>query len=195
MNLPYPSHAPACGKRYNTQGGLILITSLIMIVMLTLVILTSLSVSLATVGISKNVDNSMAARAASQSSIETIINDPGFLANPTAVGTTPLTVDSNSDGVADYTVTMTAACVGSRPVLLSELNTALAADAVCIKGGSEENAGIVSAAGTITGVSLCSDTRWNIKGISARTNAADRAEVNQGVAVRMPLDDSLSFCK
>lgn len=177
------------------QHGIVLITTLIMIVMLTLVVLTSLRVSLSSSSISKNVNNSLAAKAAAQSAIETVINDPGFRLDPTAVSATPKQIDVNGDGTADYSVTVTATCVGARPVLKSELDVqGNPADSACSGGGSSENAGIVFASGTVSGASLCSDSRWNIRGIASRANSGDRADLSQGVTVRIPADDAMSFC-
>lgn len=178
------------------QQGIILITALILVVMLTLVVLTSLSISLSSSSISKNVDSSLAARAAAQAAIETIINDPAFRNDPAAVAATPVNIDSNSDGIADYTVAMTATCTGARPVLETELDTlGNPDDQPCSVASSSKNSGIVlAAAGAVPGSSLCSDSRWTIRGVATRANSGDRADLSQGVSVRIPISKAMSFC-
>lgn len=190
-----PTRLPSRRKPFvpASQRGIILITSLIMIVMITLVVLTSLSLSLASIGVTKNVDGSLTAKAAAQAAIESVISDPGFISNPSAVALNALPIDSNSDGVSDYSVTMAAACVGARPVANSELTTS-SADANCRAGDGVANSGIEVASGTIAGNSLCTDTRWNISATATRSNSGDRAVVNQGVAVRVPVDEAATSC-
>lgn len=177
------------------ERGLILITSLIMIVMLTLVVVTSLSISLASNGVAKNIDGSLAAKASAQMAIEQIINDPGFVDNPTAVAAAPVMIDANGDGTSDYSVSLQAACVAVRKVPSSEIDTTNDNEKMC-KGEDEfKNSGYAVAAGSVqSGFSDCTDTRWNISATSTRANFGDRATVNQGVSVRVPNAKAVSYC-
>lgn len=176
------------------QQGMVLITSLIMIVLLTLVVTISLSMSLTSTSVSKNLNSSMAAKAAAQRTIENLISNPGFVANPAAVAATPVAVDANGDGVADFNVVMSAVCAGARPVPSIELNETKPEDRVCRAGDSLSNSGIEVAAGTVSRNSLCTDTRWNIKATATGQNNSSRAEINQGVSVRMPMDSAATVC-
>lgn len=180
-------------KALRPQRGIILITSLIMIIMLTLVVLTSLSVSLASSGVSRNLDGSLAAKAAAQAAIESIITNPAFLDNPTSVSATPVSIDANSDGTADYSVAMAASCVASRTLPASELDTSAHPELKdCVGSGTVQNSGYQTTGAS--GDSLCAETRWNIQGVATRTNYGDRATVSQGVSVTVPIDDAKSFC-
>lgn len=182
------------GRPAAQEQGIVLITTLVLIVMLTLVVLTSLSVSLASIGIAKNVDQSMAAKAAAQDAIEGIITNPAFLRNPTAVSATAYSIDGDSDGTDEYSVAMTARCVGARTVPMSELNSTVSSDVVCMQGSQMNNSGIVIAGANTGDLSVCADTRWNIRSIATRSTIGARGEINQGVAVRLPLDDTTSYC-
>lgn len=191
-----PQKSYGSGHLRLRQQGMVLMTSLIMIVLLTLVVTVSLNLSLSSNSVSKNLNSSIAAQAAAQRAIESVISNPGFLANPAAVAATPFSVDANGDGTSDYTVAITASCIGSRPVLDSELNTQNnPQDVPCQAKGSMSNSGIEIAAGTVSsGNSLCKDTRWNIKAIATGQNNSSRSEINQGVSVRMPVDSAITAC-
>lgn len=175
----------------NAQYGFVLFTVLMMIVLLSLAVVSALNLSLSSLGVVKNQNASVAAQTAAQSAIETVISSPAFVADPASIAATPVSIDTNGDAVADYTVTLSASCVAVRPVLQSELNTTIANDLPCVQGGAAINTGIQMAANT---ASLCSATQWNIRGIATSASTGARAEVNQGVAVRMPIDDAATFC-
>ena len=182
-------------QRPGQQRGLILITSLIMVVMLTLVVVTALSVSLASRSVAKNIDGSLAAKASAQMAIETIINDPGFVDNPAAVSNAPIQIDANGDGTTDYSVALQASCVAQRKVPQSEIDSNNENEYMCNGGGDFKNSGFAVTSGTVlSGLSDCTDTRWNISATSTRSSYGDRATVNQGVSVRVPNAKAVSYC-
>lgn len=191
----HATHFRPVANRPARQHGIVLITALVLMVMLTLVVLTSLSVSLASIGISKNVDNSLAAKAAAQDAIEGIITNPAFLRSPTTISTTAYSIDGDSDGTAEYAVSMRAACVGGRLLPVSELNSYSASDLACQNTAAMNNSGIVVSGGNSNQMSVCGDTRWNIRAVATRSNVGARGEINQGVSVRLPADDMTTYCR
>jgi len=95
----------------HNQRGSTLLVALIMLVLLTLIAVSAMSSTTASIQVVGNSQFREEAIAAGQRALERVISDGNFRNIP------PLdqSIDINLDGVADYTVTFSRACISYRP--------------------------------------------------------------------------------
>jgi hypothetical protein len=135
---------------------------------------------------------------AAQVAIAEAISLPMFTSTPAnalvapCAGPNTRCVDVNGDGINDVTVTLTPvpACLASQTIKNASLNLSIAIDASCLKG-AQQSFGIV---GSSTDNSLCSNTLWELTASAADNMTQARANVVQGVTVRVSLDDVVNNC-
>lgn len=185
--------------RPSCQRGATLLVALILLVLMTLIAVTSFKLSsgsLLTVG---NMQQREEALTAANAAIETAVSSPRVFRVPTDVfgsppGQPPNTwyTDSNGDGVNDVTVRLDPAptCVKVRAVPNKSLNLGDPDQLACTVG-NRQSFGIEA---SVSGDSLCADSLWQIVAVAADHVTRARATVVTGVNVRIPVDDTPTFC-
>jgi hypothetical protein len=170
----------------HSQQGLTLFVALIMLVMVTLLAASAFKSSNTNLKVVSSMQGRQEAVASAQAAIERVISSEFFTEEPTVVGATPILVDINRDGTADFTVAMTPApkCIRTAPVTVGPASPP--ADMVCV-GSARAGAGAISA--------YCSDTIWEISASTTDKVTAANTTVRQGVAVRVDITDAKSACK
>jgi hypothetical protein len=178
------------------QRGVTLIIALIMLTALALLAAWAVKSGTMNLRVVGNTQARQEAMAAAQAAIETTISSPLFVQQPAAVAAVPIPVDVDGDGKTDETVTLTPApaCYKYRPVKMSDLDVAKAADLACMRSGAATLAGIDATPGTPAGDSLCADSEWNIRAAVTNATTGATAAVNQGVAVRAMVTDAANSC-
>jgi Tfp pilus assembly protein PilX len=180
------------------QRGITLLVALIFLVLMTLFALSSFNLGKSTLQAVGNMQSRNQAVAAAQVTIAEAISLPMFTSTPAnalvlpCAGPNTRCVDVNGDGINDVTVTLTPvpSCIGSQTIKNSSLNLSLASDAGCSTGVSQ-NFGIVGAA---TPDSLCANTLWELTASAVDNVTQARADVAQGVTVRVSRDDVVNNC-
>jgi Tfp pilus assembly protein PilX len=185
---------PAPARR---QQGMTLVMALIMLVVLTLLALTSFNLGKSNLQIVGNMQNRDEAVAAAHEVPEQTISGTAFFETPEALMTNPCgeantaCVDTNGDGKDDVTVHVPApTCVKVAPVKQSTLNLNDGDDRECTLG-ENQSFGVEGAA---TGNSACSNSVWDVHAIATDIDTNAQVEVVQGVAVRVPTDDTATQC-
>jgi Tfp pilus assembly protein PilX len=153
------NHSTLCDRK---QRGATLLVGLVMLVVLTLLVVSAIRVSSTNLKVVGNMQVKSEAVAAAQQAIEGILSDVTNFYTPTARTTT---VDINNDGIADYTVTLSA------PACLK---------LVAVDGYSVEFA-----------ESAPKDSYWDIRAVVTDTRTGAAATVHQGAKVRL---DATATC-
>jgi len=180
------------------QHGMTLLVALIMLVLMTLFALSSFNIGKSNSQAVANMQSRNQALAAAQGTIAEAISLPTFTSAPAnalvlpCAGPNTRCVDVNGDGINDVTVTLTPApsCVASQTIKNSSLNLSLPSDAGCSTGASQ-SFGIV---GSAAGDSLCANTLWELTASAVDSVTQARANVAQGVTVRVSRDDVVNNC-
>jgi hypothetical protein len=175
---------------------------MIMLVLITLLAVTSFNLgsgSLQTIG---NMQVRSQALASAQHVIDEIISTPKFIDNPSVpvpLGGgnfgTQKSYDVNGDDTADVTVTVETPvkCVQGFPVESARLDLTKQEDVACLIGVGETNQNL-GIEGASQGYSYCAQTVWEVHAVAqdAVTNA--KADVTQGIGVRVARDKYKSQC-
>jgi Tfp pilus assembly protein PilX len=188
-------------KRYRQQG-VALFVGLIMLVLITLLAITSFNLgagSLLTVG---NIQGRNQATVSAQHIIDEVISTPKFVDNPQfpvplgggAYGTSK-SYDINGDGGVDIAVTVEAPvkCVQGFPIEAARLDLTKAADVACTVGVGETNQ-TLGVEGASTGFSYCAQTVWEIHATATDAVTNAKADITEGVGVRVSRDTYKSKC-
>ena len=180
------------------QHGMTLIMALIMLVVLTLLALTSFNLGKSNLQIVSNVQHRDEAAAAAREVIEETISSTRFfdtrdamLSKPCDGDNNATCIDTNGDGRADVKVKVpTPTCAKVAPVKLDQLKLSNADDANCSLSESQT----FGMAGSANGDSLCANTVWDVHAVATDIDNQSTGEVVQGIAVRVPSDDSSTAC-
>jgi Tfp pilus assembly protein PilV len=198
-------------KSRRDSRGITLVVVLIFLLLITMFSISAIRGSTTNLRVTQNMAVRQEARAAAQAAIETVISSPAFQAASAPTPST-ITVDVDGDGANDYTVTATpaATCSKIRSLLNVELPrnaaTGLPApewircdsgSAGAAAGSGSGGAGLIEGGpvATVTGLSYCAETLWNVQATvtDARTGAS--VEVNQGAAVPYSVGESMDRCQ
>lgn len=166
------------------QRGSTLIVALIMLVLLTLIAVSAINSTTSSIQVVGNAQFREEAGAVAQQAIEQVISS-NFTINPVS---SPISVDINNDGHADYTGQVDApTCASSISLTNNQLNPFNPADQPCLSSGQAINTGIVGASGVVsTSQSWCYRQSWDIKSTVADSNSGANTAVHQGVYIRVP---------
>lgn len=127
--------------------------------------------------------------------IEQTISDDLFVRDPDLVAKTPVPVDLTGDAKAEFTATMSRpACYRVRTVKTGELDFRVARDRGCFGSSGAGGAVLIEGGGPGSGDSQCADTEWNLQAAVTDTVTGAAVTVNQGVAVRVDVVDSVKSC-
>lgn len=180
------------------QQGATLIVALIFLVLLTLFAINAFNSSTTSARVTGNMQMRQEAAAAAQVAIEQVISSTAFAVNPGNIAATPIPVDIDNNGNADYTVAMSPqpGCYRVAPIKNNQLNPALAEDRNCMTSSLMRNSGIdMTEAGVSSDNSFCANSEWNVRAVVTDANTGTQVAVNQGVALRVLEADASSFCK
>ena len=167
-----PSALAASGMK-SGQRGATLIVGLVMLVVLTLLVLSAIRSSNINMRIAGNMQRQEETTAAAQQAIENVISNNNFTTTPPAAQT----VDVNSDGVADYTVTFTPApsCTSATPV-------------------QKTDPGLPPECLGSAGSTYCYWTTWDITGTVDDPGSGSSVEVHQGIRMIAGVDAAITYC-
>ncbi|MES2979931.1 MAG: pilus assembly PilX N-terminal domain-containing protein [Pseudomonadota bacterium] len=199
MRIPhYPGHPrhPRC-PHHLSQRGATLLVAMIILVLMSLLAVSAYKGSTSNLKVVGNMQVRQEALAAGQEAVERTLSSSLFTTNPASVLATPVTVDIDGNGTADYTATMTPQpkCFRANAIKNSELNTALAADLSCLQSSVVQQGGLDSALSTsVTGNSLCAKTEWDIAVAVTDAKSGAKVTIHQGVSVRVLDADATNSC-
>ena len=179
------------------ERGITLIVTMIFLIVISMFAVNAFNSSGSNMRIVGNMQARQESLAAAQQAIEETISSTLFTSNPAGVAATPITVDIDGSGTADYTARITPQprCYRAKAIKSSELNPALAADIGCLRSGVVQNSGLDSPdVAADAGNSLCANSEWNIRAEVADARTSSRVAINQGVSVRVLETDAANSC-
>lgn len=175
-----------------SQRGATLVIGMIMLVLVTLFVLAAINMSTINLRVMGNEQARNEAVAAAQQAVEQVASVDFTKNPPTTTSPTTVSVDVNGDGTADYTATVTAACLNSVPVKSTELNPDDPVnDGPCYISTSAGLSGTSGGAGS--GDTYCSATQWDVNAsvVDATANTTGTAvTLHQGVSKRIATGDT-----
>ena len=171
-------------KRPRAQRGATLLVGLILLLVMTMLALSAFNGSTVQLRVIGNSQTHQESIAAAMLALQKTLSSPNFMLNTAAVASTPVLVDVNQDGVADYTVAVSPACTSSIPYLNAQLNVNDAEDFKCFV--SQE---------LFDGKSLCARTTWELEAHASDLNhVGSSSTVYEGITVRAALEDVKNTC-
>ena len=184
------------------QQGVALLVSMIMLLLMMLLAIASFHMSSSQTTLIANAQHRNEGIDAATQAIEQVVNSSNFTQNPAAAipntnctggGANTWCVDSNGDGVQDFTVTMPVlpTCVEAVPVLNSQLHLQNVNDLACASG-TQQSFGVTG--GTGSGNSLCADSIWEITAQANDPATETNTLVTQGVSMRIPATAVTNNC-
>jgi Tfp pilus assembly protein PilX len=185
------------------QQGFSLLVSMIMLLLMMLLAIASFHMSSSQTTVVANAQHRNEGIDAATQAIEEVVNSSNFTQNPAAAipntnctaggGANTWCVDSNGDGVQDFTVTMPVAptCVEAAPILNSQLNLQNPDDLAC-SSGTSQNFGVTGGSGS--GNSMCANSTWEITAQANDPATETSATVTQGVSMRIPATAVTNNC-
>ncbi|MES2206272.1 MAG: hypothetical protein V4525_05670 [Pseudomonadota bacterium] len=184
--------------RAHLQQGATLLVSMIMLVLITLLVVSMFYFGKGNLQVVANMQQQQEVVSAAQSTLESAISSTLFFTNPSSVFPTPcatantLCVDSNGDGIADITVTLTPApaCIKVQALLNSTLDLSDDDDLGCTVG-VQQSFGV---AGATSGNSMCANSVWEVTAVANDAVTEAQAYVTQGISVRVASDDAATSC-
>jgi Tfp pilus assembly protein PilX len=189
------------------QGGVTLLITLVMLVIMTLFAVSAFDTSNTNLTMSANLQTRQEALGAAMRTIDETVSHTDFTKTPAnaipvpcGAGPNTLCTDLNSDGTPELTTTLTPNpfCNQGRVIKVPELNFTLSQDDLACVQAQQQGTFAVAGA-TPTGDSLCGKTIWEIRaqtldyGATPATSNVNTAVV-QGVGLRMPALDIPTSC-
>lgn len=179
------------------QRGITLVVTMIFLILLSMFAINAFNGSTGNMRIVGNMQARQESIAAAQQAIEQTISSTQFATDPATVSATPVLVDIDGNGSADYTAQMTPApkCYRAKAIKTSELNPALTSDIACLRSGVVQNSGLDTAtAAAEAGNSLCANSDWNIRAQVTDARTSTQVAINQGVSLRVLETDASNSC-
>jgi Tfp pilus assembly protein PilX len=192
-------------SRARRQQGSALIFGLIMLMLMTLLAVSAYHLGSSQTVIVANAQYRNEGIAAAQQTIDTALNSGNFTQNSSAAIVSSscstsgiatnnvLCVDSNGDGVNDFTVNLSPnpTCITAAPIPASQLDFKNADDLAC---ASAQQQTFGSAGLTPTGASACANSIWEIAAQAVDNSTSTNVNVVQGASVRIAQTDMAAFC-
>lgn len=191
-------------KTNASQRGATLVVALIFLVLMSLFAISAFNSSSSNLRIVGNSQALQESLSSAQQAVETTISTSEFHKNPDGVAQSPITVDMNGDGTADYTAWLKPApsCYRAKPILPSELpaapKNAATVDiwAPCRPPVRAGGTFIDSdAPSTSTDPESCANSEWNVRAEVKDEATQTQVSVNQGVAVIVFGNEVSSYCE
>jgi len=171
-------------RKVNAQRGATLLVGLILLLVLTMLALSAFNWSTVQVRVIGNSQTRQESIAAATLALQKTLSTPNFMLNTAAVASTPILVDINQDGTADYTVSIVPTCTASIPYLNAQLDVNDAEDFKCFV--SQE---------LFDGKSLCARTSWELEARASDLNhTGSSSTIYEGITVRTALEDLKNAC-
>lgn len=174
-------------KRHSTgrQRGFTLVTTLIFLAVFMIFAISMAGSSMLNTRIASNQQYRLEAKTVAQQGIEQVISQP-FTQTPITT-VTPVQVDVNGDGTADFTAQVDPpTCINTKPVLNQDLDPTNPNDIGCMFSGSGQNTGILLSGGGAVPSPPCQATQWDITSrVTDPSKTATSVVVHQGVSVRV----------
>lgn len=171
------------------QGGISLVVSLIMLLLITMMALTSFKLSKGSLQIAGNQQQRNQTFMATQGAIEQVISSVQFADTPENLVPTPCestanTVcnDVNGDGVVDVRVAVSSSCISVKNIKMSDFTAADFEDQTLQGCFSSREAGGVD--GSQNDNSQCANMLWNINGVGTDATNNAKYTIDQGTALR-----------
>lgn len=180
-----------------TQQGATLVVAMIFLILMSLFAVSAFKGSTGNLRIIGNMQSRQESIAVGQKAIEQTISSALFTTNPQAVAATPVVVDIDGNGSADYTATLNPQphCYRTKAIKSNELNPTLPADLACMKSGAVQQGGLDTPdAAADAGNSLCANSEWNVSAGVVDQRSGAKVVVNQGIAVRVLETDAANLC-
>lgn len=179
------------------QHGAALVVALIFLILMSLFAISAFDGSSTNLRVVGNMQARQEAIGAAQLAVEQTISTPTFATNPDIIAANAVNVDVDSNGAADYRVTMTPQpkCYRARAIKTVELDASVAADIACIKSGVYNDGGLDDGEAAVAGNSACWNTEWNVRAEVVDQRSGAQVAVNQGVAIRVWETDASNSCK
>lgn len=180
------------------QRGVSLLIALILLAAISFLSISAFNAGTTNLRVVGNTEARQGAQAAAQAVIDQTISNTLFTTDPAAVAASPIDVDIDGDGNADYRPVLKPppACTRVFALRMGELDPALAADLACMGSGVSRTSGIESPdAATEAGKSLCANSEWLVRAETDEERTGVLLALNQGVGVRILEADSENYCK
>ncbi len=162
-------------KAYAQKGSTLLI-AMVMLIVLTLFAISAITLSNTNLSIVGNMQARQEAIAAGKQAIEQVMSR-NFTEDPAAE---TITVDTNNDGNADYTVEIAVpACISSLPLTNDQLSPTDLKDQPCISS-------IVKKDAVGTAQSWCFSQQWEITATVIDNRSGAEVVQRQGASLRVP---------
>jgi Tfp pilus assembly protein PilX len=171
------------------QHGVTLFVALVLLVMVTLLAVSSFRVSNTNLKIVGSMQGKSEANGAAQQAIEQVLSTPAFVMDPATTAATPIGVDINGDGTADYTVQFNnpaPKCLKSRQTNPADLDITKLSDRPCFASALITQAKVATA---------CAETVWEVTATTTDTVTSATTTVRQGVSVRTSKTEADASCK
>lgn len=192
--MKYPSH----------QRGATMVVALIFLVLMTLFAINAFNSSTTNLRVIGNTQTRQESMSAANLAVEATISNDNFIQNPDGVAKTPVSVDVDGNGQADYTAQLKPApqCYRAKPILASDLPPAPkdpTTDDPYAPCRAAQRAGgtFIDRDTPLTGTDpeSCANSEWNVRAevTDPKTNAY--VAVNQGVGVVVFGNEVSSYCK
>lgn len=182
------------------QRGMTLIVALVMLVLITLLAMSTFNLGKSSIQVVNNMQNRDEGVAASRRVLDEAMSGTRFFETPEDALNTPCEKsnqrchDINGDGTADIVTTLSQpSCVKVRNIKTSELDLANTEDQGCSLGTPNDFGTVGGAAQK--GDSMCADSTWEMTATSEDKHVQSKAEVVQGVGVRISTDNVDTSCK
>lgn len=179
------------------ENGATLIVTLIFLMLMAMFAITAYKASTGNLRVVGNMQIRQEAIAVAQKALEETISTTLFTKDPATVAATPITVDIDGNGTADYTARLNPqpVCFRTKNIKSSQLDATKASDLACIKSAKVDQGGFdLPDATASAGDSLCANSEWNIGAAVTDAATGTSVTVNQGVAVRVLATDAANFC-
>ena len=187
------------------QRGITLILSLIMLVLLTIMALSAFHIGKGSLQVVDNAQQQEQVENAAQAMMDQVLSSPTFVSDPTNVldnsnCPTEVGAPANSRCIDLYGDSKTVVvvqlspvptCLQVKPVMNSALDITVSEDAGCAKSPDPNRFGVE---GTATDESLCSDSLWELNALATERVSNARAQVTQGVQMRVSNDAVSTAC-
>ena len=173
-------------KSRNSQQGITLFVTLVLLVMVTMFAISAMRVSNTNLKVVSSMQGRTEAVSAAQAAIEQVISSGIFTVNPTITAATPIAIDLDGAGNTEYNVSLSPAptCLRWRETPTSTLDVTNANDRGCF--GSAKYGGSTS---------NCADTIWEIAATTTDSVTSAQTTVRQGLSMRVEKGDALNTCK
>lgn len=179
------------------QRGMTLLIGMVMLVILTMLVMSAIRTGLTNNRIVGNMQFRDEATYAAQSAIERTLGGTEFVSNPANVAASPVDVDINGDGGADYQVLMQPqpSCVSYKILKYGELT--LPQDLPCTEGvgAAQSGASTFIPGGFAAKNSLCANTHWRLTAQATSNLQGSSVQVVQGTVVRVDTIFAEASCK